>query len=76
MHCRAHNVPVTPLTNDVSTASLSSLLGNKMRSGSQPHLAMKHEKFYGEDHATCSMNTDNCSETKSRFEGDENSMET
>lgn len=50
MHCRAHNVPVTPLTEDSSTATLSSLL----TSGKTSRLQIKHERF--QDGAVpCSM---------------------
>lgn len=72
MHCRAHSVPVTPLTNDTSTATLSGLLTAKRTS--QPHLAKKPDEYYSDDSATCSMNTDSYTDTSNRFE--ENGMET
>ena len=72
MHCRAHNVPVTPLTNDTSTATLSALLIGKT---AKPHLTIKAEKYYGDDSALCSMNTECFGETSSRFDNEDNGME-
>ncbi len=69
MHCRAHNVPVTPLTNDTSTATLSSLLTAKRTA--QP---FKAEKYYNDDSGSCSMNMDSFCDN--RFESEENGMET
>ena len=73
MHCRAHNVPVTPLTNDTSTATLSSLLTAKRIT--QPHLTIKPEKYCSNDSGSCSMNMDSI-ETNNRFDNEDNGMET
>lgn len=74
MHCRAHNVPVTPLTNDASTATLSSLLSSKRNN--LPHLSMKPEKYSRGDSGTCSLNADSFNDSANRYASDENSMET
>lgn len=74
MHCRAHNVPVTPLTNDTSTATLSRLLAAKR--ATQPRLTIKPEAYYSDDSASCSMNMDSFGETNNRFDNEENGMET
>jgi hypothetical protein len=72
MHCRAHNVPVTPLTNDTSTATLSSLLTAKRTA--QPHLTLEPEKYYSNDSGSC-MNMDSF-DTSNRFDNEDNGMET
>ena len=64
MHCRAHNVPITPLSNDTSTATLSSLL----TTNAGPHLAIKQEYSYDDDSASCSM--DDFSETNAQGDDD------
>ncbi|CAB4000903.1 microphthalmia-associated transcription factor-like isoform X2 [Paramuricea clavata] len=74
MHCRAHNVPVTPLTNDTSTATLSRLLAAKRTT--QARLTIKPEAYYSDDSASCSMNMDSFGETNNRFDNEENGMET
>lgn len=71
MHCRAHQVPVTPLTEDSSTATLSSLLTSRKTS----RLQIKHERFQ-DGVAPCSM--EESMESSMRFADDESrdSMET
>ncbi|XP_028407353.1 transcription factor E3-like isoform X2 [Dendronephthya gigantea] len=75
MHCRAHNVPVTPLTNDTSTATLSALLSAK-RISTLPNRTIKTEKAYRDDSAACSMNTDSYGESGDRYDNEEDVMET
>lgn len=75
MHCRAHNVPVTPLTNDTSTATLSALLSTK-RTSALPNRMIKTEKHFSGDSATCSMNTDSFGESSDRYDNEEDGMET
>ena len=64
MHCRAHNVPITPLSNDTPTATLSSLLTAK----AGPRIAIKQEYSYDDDSESCSM--DDFSETNPQGDDD------